>query len=201
MDHDVDVRDRLDIDEYAISPVDALIAKMQIGKINQKDVHDVIALVKDVPLREIDDDLSIDVPYLADVCSRDWGLYHDITTNLGIVIARLDDYGLSDEEIARVYGRLAAMQEAVEEESKTFRWRLRASVGQRVAWRREIEETEGTQIIAPEWDWRRDLGIESSGRRDLGQKLRAARPGTEAPSGATWDRKFRASRLLGDWTT
>ena len=44
MDHDVDVRDRLDIDDYAISPVDALIAKMQIGKINQKDVHDVIAL-------------------------------------------------------------------------------------------------------------------------------------------------------------
>ncbi|HZL64685.1 MAG TPA: Fic family protein [Thermoleophilia bacterium] len=158
MDHDVDVRDRLDIDEYAISPVDAFIAKMQIGKINQKDIHDVIALVKDVPLREIDDDLSIDVPYLADVCSRDWGLYHDITTNLGIVIARLDDYGLSEEEIARVYGRLAAMQEAVEEAGKTFRWRLRASVGQRVAWRREIEETEGTQIIAPEWDWRRDLG-------------------------------------------
>jgi len=24
--------------------------------------------------------------------------------------------------------------------------------------RREIEDTEGTQIIAPEWDWRRDLG-------------------------------------------
>jgi len=158
MDHDVDVRDRLDVDEYAISPVDAFIAKMQIGKINQKDIHDVIALVKDVPLREIDDDLSIDVPYLADVCSRDWGLYHDITTNLGIVIARLDDYGLSEEEIARVYGRLAAMQEAIAEEGKTFRWRLRASVGQRVAWRREIEETEGTQIIAPEWDWRRDLG-------------------------------------------
>ena len=50
------------------------------------------------------------------------------------------------------------MKEAIEEESKTFRWRLRASVGQRVAWRREIEDTEGTQIIAPEWDWRRDLG-------------------------------------------
>jgi len=158
MDHDVDVRERLDIDDYAISPVDALIAKLQIGKINQKDVHDAIALVKDVPLREIDDDLSIDVPYLADVCSRDWGLHHDITTNLEVVISRLDDYGLSEEEIARVYGRLAAMKEAIAEEGKTLRWRLRAGVGRRVAWRREIEETEGTQIIAPEWDWRRDLG-------------------------------------------
>ena len=56
MDHDVDVRDRLEIDDYAISPADAFIAKLQIGKINQKDVHDVIALVKDVPLRDVDDD-------------------------------------------------------------------------------------------------------------------------------------------------
>ncbi len=36
-----------------------------------------------------------------------------------------------------------AIKEAVEDASKTFRWRLRASVGQRVAWRREIEETRG----------------------------------------------------------
>jgi hypothetical protein len=50
------------------------------------------------------------------------------------------------------------MKEAIEDERKSLRWRLRASVGQRVAWRREVEGTEGTEVIAPEWDWRRDLG-------------------------------------------
>jgi hypothetical protein len=158
MDHDVDVQDRLDIDDYAISPADALIAKLQIGKINQKDAHDVIALAKDVPLRDVDDDTCIDVLHVANVCSRDWGLYHDITTNLDIVLAMVDDYGLTEGEQERVYTRLAAVKESVENASKSVRWRLRASVGQRVAWRREIEDTEGTQIIAPEWDWRRDLG-------------------------------------------
>jgi Fic family protein len=158
MDHDLDVRDRLDIDDYAITPADALLAKLQIGKINQKDAHDVIALCKDVPLRNGDDDTSIDVMHIADVCSRDWGLYHDLTTNLDVVLAMVDDYGLSEEAMARVYDRLAAIKEAVDEANKTFRWRLRASVGQRVAWRREVEDTEGTPVIAPEWDWRRDLG-------------------------------------------
>ncbi len=158
MDHDVDVRGRMDIDDYAISPVDALIAKLQIGRINQKDVHDVIALVKDVPLREEADDLSIDLPYLADVCAQDWGLYHDLTRNIEVVLSRLDDYGLTEEETARVYGRLAAMQEAIEDERKSLRWILRASVGERAAWRREVDDTEGTEVIAPEWDWRRDLG-------------------------------------------
>jgi Fic family protein len=161
MDHDVDVRGRLDIDDYAVSPVDALIAKLQIGKINQKDVHDVIALVKDVPLRGADgadDELSIDAEYLAEVCSRDWGLHHDITENLDVVLASVKDYGLSDQALAKVRERLTALKESVEEATKGIRWWLRASMGERMAWRREVEDTEGTPVIAPEWDWRRDLG-------------------------------------------
>jgi Fic family protein len=158
MDHDIDVGERLEIDDYAISPADAFIAKMQIGKINQKDVHDVIALVKDVPLRDVDDDASLDLLHIAQVCSRDWGLYRDITTNLDIALAMVGDYGLTEGQQDRVYARLAAIKESVESAGKSLRWRLRATVGERVAWRREIEDTEGTQIIAPEWDWRRDLG-------------------------------------------
>ena len=158
MDHDIDVRERLEIDDYAISPADAFIAKMQIGKINQKDVHDVIALVKDVPLRDVDDDTSIDLLHIAEVCSHDWGLYRDITTNLDIALAMVDDYGLTESQQDRVYARLAAIKESVENAGKSLRWRLRATVGERVAWRREIEDTEGTSIIAPEWDYRRDLG-------------------------------------------
>jgi Fic family protein len=158
MDHDIDVGDRLEIDDYAISPADAFIAKMQIGKINQKDIHDVIALVKDVPLRDVDDDASLDLLHIAQVCADDWGLYQDITTNLDIALAMVGDYGLTEAQQDRVYARLAAIKESVENASKSIRWRLRATVGERVAWRREIEDTEGTQIIAPEWDWRRDLG-------------------------------------------
>jgi hypothetical protein len=158
MDHDVDVRERLDIDDYAISPVDALIAKLQIGRINQKDVHDVVALLKDVPLLDADGGPSVDVPYMAETCSRDWGLYHDITTNLDVVLERAGDYGLPAGDLQRVLERVAAVKEAVEDASKPISWRLRARVGERVAWRREVEDTEGTQLIAPEWDWRRDLG-------------------------------------------
>ncbi len=158
MDHDLDVSERLEIDDYAISPADAFIAKMQIGRINQKDVHDVIALVKDVPLRDVDDETSIDLLYIAQVCARDWGLYRDITANLDIALAMVGDYGLTEGQQDRVYARLAAIKESVENAGKSLRWRLRATVGERVAWRREIEDTEGTQIIAPEWDWRRDLG-------------------------------------------
>jgi hypothetical protein len=57
-----------------------------------------------------------------------------------------------------VLARLAALREAIEEEDTTLRWRLRACVGECLPWRRRVEEREGSPIIAPEWDWRRDLG-------------------------------------------
>ena len=53
---------------------------------------------------------------------------------------------------------IVAAGKAIEAEEKSVGWRLRARVGKRVAWRRTIEDTEGTDVIAPEWDWRRDLG-------------------------------------------
>jgi Fic family protein len=149
MDHDVDVRGRLTLDDYAISPVDTLIAKAQIGVINQKDVHDIIALLKDLPLRETDDDLSICVPYLAETCAWDWGLYTDLTANLRIVLDWLDDFGLTERERSRVYGRVTAALEAIEDEEKPLSWRLRARVGRRVAWRREVECQEETPVVTP----------------------------------------------------
>ena len=149
MDHDIEIRERLELDEYAISPVDALIAKAQIGRINHKDVHDIIALFKDLPLREIDDDLSIYVPYLAEVCAGDWGLYHDITKNLQVVLDWLGDYGLSEDETARVYGRVTAALEAIEDEEKPRRWQRRARVGRRARWRSEVEGAAGTPVEIP----------------------------------------------------
>ena len=146
MDHDVDVRGRLDLDDYAISPVDTLLSKAQIGTINRKDVHDIIALFKDLPLREIDDDLSICVRYIAEACAYDWGLFIDVTTNLQIVLDWLGDYGLSEQESARVYGRVTAVAEAIDDEEKALSWRLRARVGKRVAWRQVVELLEATPI-------------------------------------------------------
>jgi Fic family protein len=149
MDHDVDIRGRLDLDDYAISPVDTLISKAQIGTINRKDVHDIIALFKDLPLREIDDDLSICVRYIAEACAYDWGLSIDVTTNLQIVLDWLSDYGLSEQETARVYGRVTAVAEAIEDEEKPLSWRLRARVGKRVAWRQVVEGQEAMPIVIP----------------------------------------------------
>ena len=148
MDHDVDVRGRLAIDPYAISPVDTLLTKLQIGEMADKDVHDVIALLKDLPLSGKDDNATINAPHLARVCARDWGISHDVTANLGLVVARLADYQLSGAEKARVSESVAMLEEMIAAQDKSLRWRLRARVGTRLSWRREVEEREGSPVIA-----------------------------------------------------
>ena len=162
MDHDVDVRDRLDMDPYAIPPTDILLSKLQIGEIADKDVHDVVALLKDVPLGEpgdsdagdtprlpgSSDGQAIDTSRLARLCARDWGLYHDVIANLDLAAARLGEYRLPDADEARVRGAAVRLRAAVVAHDKSLRWRLRARVGTRLAWRREVEEREGSPVIA-----------------------------------------------------
>jgi len=149
MDHDVDVRGRLDIDRYALSPADVLLSKLQIGQPAGKDVHDVIGLLKDLPLGEADDNVSIDVRRLAVACAGDWGLWFDVTANLRLVAACLDDYGLAGREQTRVEERLASIAQAIARQEKSLRFRLRARFGTRLPWRREIEERDGPPAMAP----------------------------------------------------
>jgi hypothetical protein len=58
----------------------------------------------------------------------------------------------------KVRERFTTIRESLQGASKPIAWQLRAAVGERVAWCREVEDTEGTPVVAPEWDWRRDLG-------------------------------------------
>ena len=144
MDHDVDVRSRLDIDAVAISPADILLTKLQMGELAEKDVHDIVALLKDVPLGETDDERCIDVRRLARACAQDWGMAFDVRASLETVAALLAGFALSDDERTRVEARMAALRAAIERQEKSLRYRLRARVGTRLPWRREIEEREGS---------------------------------------------------------
>jgi hypothetical protein len=148
MDHDVDLRGRLDIDPWAISPADVLLSKLQIGRLADKDVHDVSGLLKDLPLGEGDDARSICVRRIARACARDWGTFVDVCANLDTVAA-VARYDVPATQRAPLVRRLAGLQEAFALEDKSLRFRLRATVGKRLPWRREVEERDGSPLVAP----------------------------------------------------
>jgi hypothetical protein len=154
MDHVIDLRDRLTLDDYAISAGDALLTKLQIFRLNHKDMHDVIALVKDVPLARDERPRTINVRYVADLCAEDWGLHTDVQANIEKCLAGLSSFDLTDADYDRVKSALTALVVAMSSAAKTLRWRLRARVGRRMAWHREVEEQGGRTAADDIWGGR-----------------------------------------------
>ncbi len=140
MEHSIDLTDRLSIETYTISISDLLLTKLQIHRLNEKDVRDILTIIKDVPQGTTDEPGILNVTYLSTLCAKDWGLYHDVTTNIDKVLQFLPNYSLSPAEIQRIRQSLQHIKTVLEQAPKTRKWRLRKRIGTRKAWRREVED-------------------------------------------------------------
>jgi hypothetical protein len=138
--HTVAWEDRLELDDETIPLAELLLQKMQIVEINEKDLIDTITLLLEYPLGNTDRD-TIDIDRIARICARDWGWWRTLTMNLGKVRQMAEHYDqLSDEETARVASQVQAALDRIDAEPKSMSWKLRAKVGDRKKWYRDVGE-------------------------------------------------------------
>lgn len=138
--HDIDFRDRLEIDYPTISLVDMLLEKMQIVELNRKDVADTIMLLREHELGNHDEE-TINGEYLARLCGNNWGLWRTVTMNLQRVEAFLcRSEVLTEEDRADAVSKIHLLMTELQEEPKTLKWKIRAMIGERVQWYRDVEE-------------------------------------------------------------
>lgn len=138
--HKVDFRGRLELDNPTITLADIFLEKMQIVKINEKDIKDTIILLLEHKIGETDDD-TINGAYIVDVLRKDWGYFYTVTTNLKKVYEFVERYdALSEDEKRSVRERVSAFLKRVEDAPKTFKWKLRAKIGTKMKWYKEVEE-------------------------------------------------------------
>lgn len=140
MDHEIDLRGRLELDDLTIPVSDQLLTKLQVFRPDEKDARDVLTLLKDLELTEDEAPGVIALSYVAARCADDWGLYHDVERNLQRVAALLPGYGLAEEDERRIHEGLARLRRAIEDAPKSLRWKLRAKVGERRPWHNDVEE-------------------------------------------------------------
>jgi len=142
MSHTIDFKNRLALDPVTTSPVDLLLAKLQIHEITDKDIKDTIVLLLVHDLGRAAPD-TIDVHYFGHCVGRDWGLYYTLSRNLALVETWLGAHpALLAEESNVVHTRLSELQRLMEAEPKSVRWRLRAAVGPRVQWYEEVGDVD-----------------------------------------------------------
>ncbi len=141
MSHTIDYRNQLDKDFPTVSLAHLLLQKMQIVRINEKDIKDTLVLLLEHAIG-YDNKEMIDDKLIAKTLANDWGFYYTLTTNLGKAKAFLETYQLSPEKKTTIRERIGSLLQAIEAEPKTLRWKLRARVGTKQKWYEEVEEVE-----------------------------------------------------------
>lgn len=138
--HTLDLRDRLRLDFPTITISDLLFEKMQIVRINEKDIKDAIVMLREHRVG-VNDNECVNGPYVADVLADDWGFCYTFTTNLSKVETLAHKYDqISPEDREDIASKIASLRQMIENKPKSLRWKLRARTGTSTKWYREVEE-------------------------------------------------------------
>jgi hypothetical protein len=142
--HTMEIADRLALDRPTLPLAELLLSKLQIVKVNRKDLLDALILLAEHPLTP--DDAGISVPRITALTSTDWGWWRTVTGNLDRLLAFLDgEIGPSDLDTGRPNryrpaAQVTALRAAIDAAPKSTRWRFRARIGDHVVWYEEPEE-------------------------------------------------------------
>ena len=142
--HTFEFGDRLAVDPVTLPLAELLLSKLQVVRINRKDVLDGLILLAMHPLTE--DDRGISVRRILEHTSADWGWWRTVTENLE-KLRLFHEVELQPGELDTTTGHrqdaraaAAALLERIEAAPKSTRWKLRARVGDRMPWYELPEE-------------------------------------------------------------
>ena len=153
--HRMEFSDRLALSKPTLPLAELLLSKLQVVKINRKDVLDALVLLAEHPLGQNDGALdsryglgAINVPRILSFTSNDWGWWRTVTGNLDTLERYLETEATA-EDLDLNNGRavlfdpkeqIVALRKAIDDAPKSTRWKLRARVGERSQWYNEPEE-------------------------------------------------------------
>jgi hypothetical protein len=139
--HQLPLEERLELEPRTLPLAELVLTKLQIVKLNQKDAYDLYSLLLTHEVARHDDD-AINAAWIAELCSRDWGLYRTVQLNLDRLRTQLDVPELEPAELDVIRRRVAEIEDAVERAPKSAKWKMRARVGDRVRWYEDPEEVD-----------------------------------------------------------
>jgi hypothetical protein len=145
--HVVDFNGRLELDFPTISLADLLLEKLQIVRINEKDIKDSILLLLEHDVGKGDKE-TINMDHIVKIMAENWGFCYTTCMNLGKLEKFLSGYGtLTEEQRKNVAAKIEKLSQSIENVPKTLRWKIRARVGPSKIWYNEVEEVERAEHL------------------------------------------------------
>lgn len=152
--HRIDFSDRLLKARPTLPLAELLLSKLQVVKINRKDVLDALVLLAEHPLGDDDGHPdsalglgAISLPRIMSFTSNDWGWWRTVTGNLDVLRQFLEtEFVAADLDVGSrpvrfdALSQVDALRQAIDTAPKSGRWKLRAAIGERQKWYAEPEE-------------------------------------------------------------
>ena len=138
--HEVNWVGRLGVDQPTLPLAEMLMEKMQIVKINEKDIIDTLMLLLEHPLGDSDDE-TIHIGRISKLLANDWGFWRTMTMNLEKVAHLGMEYEqLTPDEKEHLASQVELALRRINAEPKSVGWKLRSKVGDRVKWYQEVDD-------------------------------------------------------------
>jgi len=141
MNHTISFSKRLEADSPTLPLTELLLQKLQIVKINEKDIKDAIVLLRAHDIGKTDNaTINLNALVQAGLLS-DWGFYYTATNNLKKIIEFILTCAVLNENDRKVIDdRVNEIIRHLEEQPKSLGWKLRASVGTKKKWYNDVED-------------------------------------------------------------
>jgi hypothetical protein len=138
--HIIEFKNRLELDSPTITLSDLFLQKAQICKINEKDIKDMIILLREHDVEKSEKE-TVNIGYVAKLLADDWGFWYTVKTNLGKVQEFLAEYkGLTEADRNDIKSKIDRLSKAIEDEPKSLKWKMRSKIGTNKKWYTEVEE-------------------------------------------------------------
>jgi len=141
MNHTISFNKRLETDSPTLPLAELLLQKLQIVKINEKDIKDAIVLLRARDIGKTDNE-TINLDVLAQVgLLSDWGFYYTATTNLKKIMDFVPTCNaLTNNDRKIIDDKVNNILRYLEEQPKSLGWKLRARVGTKKKWYNDVED-------------------------------------------------------------
>ncbi|MFX0197800.1 MAG: hypothetical protein ACFFCW_16895 [Candidatus Hodarchaeota archaeon] len=135
---------RLDLDSPTIPLADIILQKTQIHEITEKDIKDIIVLLRAHKIGQTDDRECINLKYISELLADDWEFWYEVKLNIEKVQTFTKKYRnaglLTEADLLDVNQKIQTMLESLESVEKTKKWQKRAKKGPKKQWWRDVEE-------------------------------------------------------------
>jgi hypothetical protein len=146
--HTLNLGPRVGIMPLTLPTADLLLTKLQVVRLDHKDMVDIAALLLACPL-EGSAENRIDVDWLAKTLAQDWGLWRTATRTLETVKERAASLALDDEMSAKLVERIDMLIGRIDAAPRSMSWRMRAVIGERSIWYELPEEPDAKPSPRP----------------------------------------------------